>query len=98
MKEENAEQLREGLSADREAQEAISLRAYEIYQRRGGAHGRDLDDWLQAENEVLAALTEPTALGLAANNTQTAVQTGDTTRQPEALLSEAAPRKRKGDE
>jgi hypothetical protein len=23
-----------------------------IYERRGGQHGRDLDDWLQAEREI----------------------------------------------
>jgi hypothetical protein len=95
MKELNVEQLREGLPADREVQEAVSLRAYEIYQSHG-AHGRDLDDWLQAENEVLVALTDPRAPDLAAGSTQAAVKTGDTTRRPEALLSEAAPRKRKG--
>ena len=30
----------------------VRLRAYEIYQRRGGAAGNDLDDWLQAEREL----------------------------------------------
>lgn len=30
----------------------IRARAYEIYQRRGGDHGRDVDDWLQAEKEL----------------------------------------------
>ena len=34
--------------------EAVARRAYEIWQRRGGAPGRDLDDWLQAERELLA--------------------------------------------
>ena len=32
--------------------EAIARRAYEIYQRRGGDHGADLDDWLAAEREL----------------------------------------------
>lgn len=95
MKEQDVEQLRERLPADREVQEVISLRAYEIYQSRGCANGCDLDDWLRAENEVLAALTEPKAPDLTAGSTPAAVKTGDTTRQPEALLSEAAPRKRK---
>ena len=58
MKEQNVEQLRERLSPDDEVQEAISLRAYEIYQSRDCADGCDLDDWLQAEDEILAALTE----------------------------------------
>jgi hypothetical protein len=30
----------------------IARRAYEIFKRRGGAHGADLDDWLQAEQEL----------------------------------------------
>jgi hypothetical protein len=32
----------------------IESRAYEIYQLRGATHGRALDDWLHAEQEVLA--------------------------------------------
>jgi hypothetical protein len=30
----------------------IARRAYKLYERRGGEHGRDLDDWLDAENEL----------------------------------------------
>lgn len=32
--------------------ERIRFRAYELYEQRGRADGRDLDDWLQAESEV----------------------------------------------
>ena len=32
--------------------EEIEKRAYEIYLRRGGADGRDLDDWFAAEQEL----------------------------------------------
>ena len=32
--------------------DAVARRAYEIYQRRGGDHGADLDDWLKAEREL----------------------------------------------
>lgn len=32
--------------------ERIARRAYEIYQRRGGEHGRQMDDWLEAEREI----------------------------------------------
>ena len=32
--------------------EAVARRAYEIYQRRGGRDGADLDDWLEAEREL----------------------------------------------
>lgn len=34
--------------------EAIAERAYEIYNARGGAHGKDADDWLAAELELRA--------------------------------------------
>jgi hypothetical protein len=35
------------------AREEIELRAYQIYVERGGAHGQDVTDWLQAERELL---------------------------------------------
>ena len=44
------------LPADITAREAMTQRiaekAYEIYERRGAGHGRDLDDWLEAERIV----------------------------------------------
>lgn len=33
--------------------EQIAARAYEIYLERGCQHGHDLDDWLQAEYELM---------------------------------------------
>ena len=30
----------------------VAARAYELYLRRGGGDGRDLDDWLEAEREL----------------------------------------------
>ena len=33
--------------------EAIANRAYELFLARGGEHGHALDDWLQAEQELL---------------------------------------------
>jgi len=32
----------------------IEQRAYEIHLERGGIHGQDLEDWLQAERELTA--------------------------------------------
>ncbi len=32
----------------------IADRAYELYQQRGGHHGQDLEDWLNAERELLS--------------------------------------------
>jgi hypothetical protein len=33
--------------------ERIASRAYELYIARGGTHGRDMDDWLAAEAELV---------------------------------------------
>ena len=32
--------------------EQIRIRAYELFEERGGAHGYDLEDWLRAEQEI----------------------------------------------
>jgi hypothetical protein len=34
-------------------EEQVRARAYQIYLEHGGQHGRDRDDWLQAEYELL---------------------------------------------
>jgi len=52
------EEMRKRLLSDETIRQKISFRAYEIFQRRGGAHGRPDDDWLQAENEILSPLIE----------------------------------------
>ena len=43
---------------DRDAlplEERIRQRAHEIYLKRGGEDGSELDDWLQAEQEILGS-------------------------------------------
>lgn len=35
----------------------ISRRAYELYELRGGAHGHDAEDWLEAERQVREGIT-----------------------------------------
>ena len=37
----------------------FAQRAYQLYEARGCLDGFDLQDWLQAEREVLEQLTEP---------------------------------------
>jgi len=34
-------------------EEIIRTRAYQLFEQRGCQHGNDLDDWIQAEAEVL---------------------------------------------
>lgn len=41
--------------------EAIRRRAYELHVEGGGAHGRDMDDWLEAEREIQAEHHFPAA-------------------------------------
>jgi len=45
----------------------IRIRAYEIYLDRGGDHGLDEQDWLQAESELIAELN-PRAASAAAGS------------------------------
>jgi hypothetical protein len=42
-------------------QEEIALHAYHIFLKRNGAPGDPHADWLQAERELLEALTKPKA-------------------------------------
>ena len=39
-------------------QEQIRGRAYELYEQRGKEDGHDLEDWLQAESEVVQPKTK----------------------------------------
>lgn len=34
--------------------EIIAKKAYELYEKRGGQHGHDLEDWIEAERSVLS--------------------------------------------
>lgn len=38
--------------ADSPTHDEIARRAYGLYEQRGGGHGRDWEDWLQAELEL----------------------------------------------
>ena len=55
---QKTEELRIHLLGTDGIRERVSLRAYELYERRGAAAGHELEDWAQAENEVLSPLIE----------------------------------------
>jgi hypothetical protein len=40
------------------ADESVAERAYRRFEERGREHGRDLDDWLEAERELGRGKTE----------------------------------------
>ena len=40
-------------------EEYIRLWAYELFEQRGREHGHDIDDWLQAEAEIVGKKQQP---------------------------------------
>ena len=38
-----------------QAQDRIALRAYELYEQRGRQEGRALEDWVEAERQLVGA-------------------------------------------
>ena len=40
---------------DAQAQDRIALRAYALYEQRGRQEGRSLEDWVNAERELVSA-------------------------------------------
>ena len=52
--------------ANQPTHDEIRIRAYEIYLARGGDHGLDEQDWLQAERELSAELNPTAASATAA--------------------------------
>jgi hypothetical protein len=40
-------------TVDQSTHDLIAARAYEIFQSRGAVDGADIDDWLEAEKEIL---------------------------------------------
>ena len=49
------------VSVDELHHRRIAEKAHELYQCRGCCHGRDLDDWLEAERLVLSEIASPVA-------------------------------------
>ena len=50
--------------APAEVEREIRRRAYELYEQRGRVDGHELDDWLQAEADVLETDGETAGAGL----------------------------------
>ena len=48
-----------GRSEKAPTREEIELRAYQIFEGRGGLHGHDVEDWLEAERQLLAEHSPP---------------------------------------
>lgn len=77
MNGENTEQLHQRLANDEEVRTRISMRAYEIYLSRGCEPGCEVEDWLQAENEVLASSAEDQPLPKVTDSVEDAETKGE---------------------
>ena len=49
-----SETARRNYAVDMGMEKEVQVRAYELYEQRGKGHGFALQDWLEAEAEVLA--------------------------------------------
>jgi len=68
------------------SREKIEKRAYELYLKRGGAHGYDVADWLKAEKEILGngQSAAPAGASRPAAKTRAGAATGEPKPQPAA--------------
>jgi hypothetical protein len=55
--------------------EDVARRAYELFLSRGGQHGRDVDDWLEAERQLTSNGAAPRPARRSASNTGAAKTT-----------------------
>jgi Protein of unknown function (DUF2934) len=54
-------ELRKASNGNGNVEEEIRRRAYQLFEERGGEHGRHHEDWLRAEAEVRARYANRTA-------------------------------------
>lgn len=56
------------------SEQEIACRAHELYLQRGGGHGRDVEDWVRAEEELrYERIVRSAATATAAQASRTAV-------------------------
>ena len=58
MNQETIQELRARLLADEQIRSMIAMRAYEIFEFRGGSPGHEAEDWFQAETEILTIVID----------------------------------------
>ena len=78
MREHKSESSNDETIGSVDVSELIAKRAHEIFQSRGGQHGHDLDDWLQAEQEVRSSVRSETLVSSVPDQ-QLAAKAGATT-------------------
>lgn len=55
-------------ASNQPTQAEIALRAYQLYLERGGAPGNEMEDWIQAERQLLSAVGKPKRKAAAKSN------------------------------
>lgn len=71
-------------------EEQIRCRAYEFYEQRGRADGRDIEDWLQAEAELMRERTMPPTGAAVKKNRKPPVTSSGETKVKRARKSKSA--------
>lgn len=61
--------------------EQIALRAYQLYERRGCQHGRDMEDWFAAESELRSQNAPVTPLSFSSSDRSRAISSSASRRQ-----------------
>jgi len=70
--------ISEAAALNPELRERIAQKAFELYEKRGSAHGLDVQDWLEAERWVLAEIKS----GTKAQKAQSIAETGSKVKTP----------------
>jgi len=73
----------------------IAERAYHLFIKRGGEHGRDVEDWLRAEREMLRELGSTSAAVDPAQAKKIGATTRSTSARGASSKSASSMRKRK---
>lgn len=64
MPRKTADPIHPDIGSQELTEEIIRLRAYQLFEKRGYEHGHDMEDWLEAEAEIVgkrsgATIEEP---------------------------------------
>ena len=70
MPRKSADPLHPDIGSQELTEEIIRIRAYQLFEKRGYEHGHDMEDWLEAEAEIMGrrpeAIARPTPIRKAA--------------------------------
>jgi hypothetical protein len=72
------------------SRDEIEKKAYEIYERRGGQNGTDVEDWVEAERELNEPAREPVGVGSTGTKSKVTASGGGSRAEFERTLERLA--------